>query len=202
MPFSEDHMTLPDWDEAYRGTPPWDIGRPQPALEALVKDGEVRSGRALDVGCGTGENAILLAKSGCTVTGIDLVRDAIAAAKTKAAERHVDVEFVVGNALELDRHFAAGVFSTVVDSGLFHVLTDEERPVYVRQVQRVLKPGGRCFMMCYSDREPPGYGPRRVSKREIEASFAPLFRIDHMDDIFFASLLGDRKAYLLAATRA
>jgi hypothetical protein len=69
-------------------------------------------------------------------------------------------------------------------------------------VQRVLKPGGRCFMMCYSDKEPPGYGPRRVSKREIEASFAQLFRIDYMYDIFFASLLGDRKAYLLAATRA
>lgn len=195
-------MSLPDWDEAYRGTPPWDIGRPQPALEALVRNGEVRPGRALDVGCGTGENAILLAQHGCQVTGIDLALDAVAAAKAKAGARHVDVEFVVGNALELDRHFGEGVFDLVIDSGLFHVLTDEERPIYVRQVHRVIKPGGRYFMMCFSDKEPPGYGPRRVSKREIEASFSPLFRIDRLDDTFFESLLGGRKAYLLAATRA
>jgi ubiquinone/menaquinone biosynthesis C-methylase UbiE len=195
-------LTLPDWDEAYRGTPPWDIGRPQPAFDALVKDGQIKPGRALDVGCGTGENAILLAQHGCKVTGIDLARDAIAAAKAKAAARQVDVEFLVGNALELDRHFGERVFDTVVDSGLFHVLTDEERPVYVKQAHRVLKPGGRYFMMCFSDKEPPGYGPRRVSKREIETSFTPLFRIDRLDDIFFESRLGDRKAYLLAATRA
>ncbi len=202
MALMMEYRSLPDWEEAYHGTPPWDIGRPQPAFEALVKDGQIRPGRALDVGCGTGENAILLAQHGCKVTGIDLARDAIAAAQAKAAARHVDVEFVVGNALELDRHFGAGAFDTVIDSGLFHVLTDEERPVYVRQVHRVLKPGGRYFMMCFSDKEPAGYGPRRVSKREIEASFTPQFRIDHLDDTFFASLLGDRKAYLLAATRA
>lgn len=193
-------MSLPDWDEAYRGTPPWDIGRPQPAFEALVRDGEIGPGRALDVGCGTGENALLLAQAGSAVTGIDLARDAVAAARAKAAARHVDAAFVVGNALALDRHFGEGAFDTVVDSGLFHVLTDEERPVYVRQVQRVLSRGGRYFMMCFSDREPAGYGPRRVSRREIEASFAPPFRIDYVRDALFASQMGGRKAYLLAAT--
>jgi ubiquinone/menaquinone biosynthesis C-methylase UbiE len=157
-------------------------------------------GRALDVGCGTGENALLLAEHGSTVTGIDLACDAIAAAKAKAAARHVDAEFVVGNALELDRHFGEGAFATAIDSGLFHVLTDEERPVYVRQVHRVLQPGGRYFMMCFSDKEPAGYGPRRVSKREIEACFAPLFSINSLIDAFFASRMGGRKAYLLAAT--
>jgi cyclopropane fatty-acyl-phospholipid synthase-like methyltransferase len=202
MTFQVDHMSLPDWDEAYRCTPPWDIGRPQPAIAALVTDGRIGPGRALDIGCGTGENAILLAQHGCTVAGIDLARDAIAAAQAKAAARHVDVEFVVGNALELDRHFGEGAFATVIDSGLFHVLTDEERPVYVKQVGRALKPGGRYFMMCFSDKEPPGYGPRRVSKREIETSFSPLFRIDSLTETFFESRLGGRKAYLLAATRA
>jgi ubiquinone/menaquinone biosynthesis C-methylase UbiE len=201
MFFLVESMSLPDWDEVYRGTPPWDIGRPQPAFEALVNDGEIRPGRALDVGCGTGENAILLAKSGCTVTGIDLALDAISLAKAKAAERHVAAIFVAGNALELDRHFGEGAFDTVIDSGLFHVLTDEERPVYVRQVQRVLKPGGRYFMMCFSDKEPAGYGPRRVSRREIEASFAPPFRIDYIKDALFASQRGGRNAYLLAATK-
>lgn len=46
-----------DWDEFYKGTPAWDIGHPQHAFEALLEDGEVKPGRALDIGCGRGENA-------------------------------------------------------------------------------------------------------------------------------------------------
>ena len=204
MVLTEDIMGLHDWDEAYRGMPPWDTGRPQPAFEALVKAGELRPGRVLDVGCGTGENALLLAKNGCRVTGIDLVPRAIDMALSKAADRHLDADFIVGNVLELDRYFDAGTFDTAIDSGLFHVMSDEERPAYARQVHRVLCRGGRYFMLCYSDKVPGTDGPRRVSKREIETTFSPLFRINHIRDTTFDSLLsGDgRNAYLLSATKA
>jgi ubiquinone/menaquinone biosynthesis C-methylase UbiE len=56
-------------------------------------------------------------------------------------------------------------------------MKDEERPVFARQIHRVLKPGGKYFMLCFSDKEPEGYGPRRISKAEIEHTFTPLFKI-------------------------
>ena len=196
-------MMFRDWEEAYRGVPPWDVGRPQPAFEALVHDGEIRPGKVLDVGCGTGENALMLARHGCQVTGIDLVEEAIKTARAKAAERHIDALFLVGNALDLDQYFSEGAFDAVIDSGLFHALSDEERPVYARQVRWALRPGGSYFMLCFSDKEPGDYGPRRISRHEIEQTFNGLFRIDYIKDSFFLSHAGDRhpQAYLLSASR-
>lgn len=192
------------WDEAYKGTPPWDVGHPQPAFQALIKSGEIKPGRALDIGCGRGENAIMLAMSGFEVTGIDLIEDAISDAKAKAIERHVKLRFVTGDVLQMDRLFMEGEFDTVIDSGLFHVMMNEERPIFVRQVHRVLKAGGKYFMLCFSDKEPEGYGPRRVSKSEIERTFTLLFNIIYIKDAAFDSRIGpgSRKAYLLSAIRS
>lgn len=191
------------WDEAYKGTPPWDVDHPQSAFEDLIKSGEIKPGRALDIGCGRGENAIMLAVNGCDVTGIDIVKGAISDAKEKAIERHVKVNFIVGNILQMDRLFRKGEFDIVIDSGLFHTMMDEERPVFARQVHRVLKKGGKYFMLCFSDKEPDGYGPRRVSKAEIESTFIPLFSIVYIKDAAFNSRFGpsSRKAYLLSAVR-
>jgi Methylase involved in ubiquinone/menaquinone biosynthesis len=193
---------LPDWNKVYRGTPPWDIGRPQPVFEALAKGGEIKPGTVLDIGCGTGDNAIMLAQRGCTVTGIDLSRDAVRRANAKAAQLRAPATFTVGNALELDRHFGAGAFDAVIDSGLFHVLTDAERPVFARQVWHVLRLGGGYFMMCFSDKE-PGELPRRISRQEIEATFGKLFRINYIRETWFLSLNAETRhpAYLLSATK-
>lgn len=191
------------WDEAYKGTPPWDVGHPQSAFEGLIKSGEIKLGRALDIGCGRGDNSIMLAMSGCDVTGIDIVKSAISDAKEKAIERRVKVNFVVGDVLQMDRLFRKDEFDVIIDSGLFHTMTDEERPVFARQVHRVLKKDGKYFMLCFSDKEPDGYGPRRVSKAEIESTFTPLFSIDYIKDATFDSLFGpgSRKAYLLSASK-
>lgn len=189
------------WNEVYKGTPPWDVGYPQPAFQALIEGGEIKPGRALDIGCGRGDNAIMLAINGCDVTGIDLVENVISDAKAKAIERHVKVNFVVGDVLQMDRLFNEADFDIVIDSGLFHAMTDEERPVFVQQVHRVLKPGGKYFMLCFSDKEPEGYGPRRISKAEIERTFTPFFDIIYIMDSAFHSRArpGSSKAYLASA---
>ncbi|AKB72547.1 class I SAM-dependent methyltransferase [Methanosarcina mazei] len=193
------------WDDVYKGTPPWDLDHPQPAFEALIKNGEIKPGRALDIGCGRGENAIILAMNGCDVIGIDLAENAISDAKAKATERHVKVKFVVEDALQMNRLFEEGEFDVVIDSGLFHVMMDEERPVFVQQVHRVLREGGNYFMLCFSDKEPGEYElPRRLSKAEIESTFSPVFDITYIKEAVFDSLLSPsrRKAYLLSATRS
>jgi 2-polyprenyl-3-methyl-5-hydroxy-6-metoxy-1,4-benzoquinol methylase len=168
----------------------------------LVRNGELSPGRVLDVGCGTGENAIFLAQNGFLVTGIDLVRDAIRTAKAKAAERKVKVDFRVGNALSIES--GEDEFDNVVDSGLFHTFSDEERLVFAQETARVLRKGGSYFMMCFSEKEPTSWGgPRRITRREIEQTFSHFFKINYIHDTLFATRIHKigGMAYLTCATR-
>lgn len=177
---------ITDFDAAYRGTPPWDIGHPQPAFAELARAGAL-SGRVLDVGCGTGEHAMLAAGLGLAALGVDSSPAAIAIAQRKAAERGLDVRFAVHNALDLGTLGSLGPlgdqFDTVLDSALFHVFGDEERRRYVDSLRAVVSPGGRYFMLCFSDRQPPGFGPRRVSQAEIKDSFADGWQIDAIEPV-------------------
>jgi len=193
---------LISWEDAYKTRPPWDIGRPQPAFVELVQAGELNEGRVLDVGCGTGENALYLAERGFSVVGVDLSTRAIDAAKTKGSERKLKVDFRLANALSLD--FKNAYFDNAIDSGLFHTFNDNDRAVFGREIARVLKTDGRYFMLCFSDKEPTSWGgPRRVTREEIEATFSPLFNIDYIKDAYFATRIHKNggRAYLTSATK-
>lgn len=159
------------FDDAYAaGTPPWDIGRAQPRFAELLAQGRIR-GRVLDVGCGTGENALACARAGLAVLGVDLAALAIERARAKAAQQGLAAEFAVADALSLQT--LARSFDTVIDCAVFHVFEDPERARYVESLRAVVVPGGRYFMMVFSDREPADWGgPRRVRGDEIEAAFA------------------------------
>ncbi|HYA33480.1 MAG TPA: class I SAM-dependent methyltransferase [Candidatus Bathyarchaeia archaeon] len=166
-----------DFDFVYRGSPPWDIGRPQGEFVELEEAGEI-VGSVLDVGCGTGENALFLATRGHEVWGLDFALRAIQIARKKAKERKVNVTFLTHNALEL--HTLGRSFDTVIDSGLFHVLKDEERPVFVVNLANVLHRHGRYFMLCFSELEPGSYGPRRVTQAEIRNEFVQGWHINYI----------------------
>jgi SAM-dependent methyltransferase len=160
-----------DWDEMYAADrpPAWDIGRPQSAFVRLAERG-LLGGRVLDVGCGTGEHTLLAAAHGADAMGVDGAPRAIERARDKAAARGLAARFEVGDALDLK---ALGVSAgTAIDSGLFHVFEDEDRPRYVASLAAVLEPGGTCYLMCFSDRQGGDFGPRRVSQDELRAAFA------------------------------
>lgn len=156
------------FEQAYQGVPPWDVGAPQEAFVALEGAGLVR-GEVIDIGCGTGDNALFVASRGHTVWGVDFVPAAIERAQAKAAASGLDVCFLVHDALHLE---ALGRrFDTALDSGLFHVFSDRDRIDYVRSLAAVLAPGGRLHLLCFSDEEPDRGGPRRVSRDELRAAF-------------------------------
>jgi SAM-dependent methyltransferase len=160
----------------YAGPAPWDIGKPQPTLVAVA--GRV-AGPVLDAGCGTGEHALYLAARGLRVVGLDFVEEAIRRARRKATERGLAVEFLVKDALALGNWGER--FASAIDCGLFHVFSDEDRRRYVRGLAHVVEPGGRLFLMCFSDQEPGTEGPRRVSRQELYDAFADGWQVESVE---------------------
>ena len=172
-------MTIPDrtnFETAYAGKAPWDIDKPQ---KVFVDAADQITGSILDAGCGTGENALYFASRGHKVTGIDFLEEPIERAKEKAAERGVPATFLVMDALHLKD--LPEVFDSVIDSGLFHVFSDDDRRRYVEGLASVLRPGGRLYLLCFSDEQPGTQGPRRISRREIEEAFAKGWEIESIE---------------------
>ncbi len=166
------------FDHAYEGTPTWDIGRPQGAIVRLEEAGLIE-GSVLDAGCGTGEHALYLAARGHRVVGIDTAATAIARARAKGAERGVDATFSQVDALDPGK--LGEVFDTVIDVGLFHCLETGDRRAYAAALHGVLRPGGACFVLCWSDRNPFGYGPTRIRRGDIREAFRPGWRIEAIE---------------------
>jgi cyclopropane fatty-acyl-phospholipid synthase-like methyltransferase len=136
-----------------------------------LEEAGVFGAHVLDVGCGTGALSIFLASRGHSVVGVDAVDAAIEKAREKAAQASAEVEFVLGDVLETLPGFAEK-FDAVVDVGFFHALTDEQRPVFASELADVLSAGGTYAMLCFSDRVPGAFGPRRVSEDEIRDAFS------------------------------
>ena len=176
-------MSIPDrstFENIYAGQPPWEIGRPQ---KALIDVADQITGSILDSGCGTGENAFFFASRGHKVTGIDFLAEPINRARQKATERGLTATFLVMDALALKD--LPEVFDTVIDSGLFHVFNDDDRRRYVEGLATVVKPGGRLFLLCFSDQEPGDQGPRRVSRKEIGVAFADGWVVERIEPTRF-----------------
>jgi cyclopropane fatty-acyl-phospholipid synthase-like methyltransferase len=166
------------FENLYAGPAPWDIGKPR---EEFVAIADRVTSPVLDAGCGTGEHALFFAAQGHRVTGIDFVDEAIRRAQRKAAKRGLSVEFLVKDATTLGdwgRRFAS-----VIDCGLFHVFSDDDRRRYVGGLAQVVEPGGRLFLLCFSDAEPGNEGPRRVSRQELHDAFADGWEVESIQPV-------------------
>ncbi|MDV2482527.1 class I SAM-dependent methyltransferase [Methanoculleus sp. Wushi-C6] len=189
------------FDSVYQGTPPWDIGRPQKEFVDLARRGEI-TGSVLDVGCGTGEHVLFFAAEGHEAWGIDAAPLAIRKAEEKAAERGLPAHFLVGNVLDLS---ALGrTFQTVIDSGLFHTLSDEDRPIFAESLATVLAPGGSYFMLCFNEQNPGEYPlPRRITQKEIRENFRDGWSVNYIRPaVFENSILAEgHRAWLASISK-
>lgn len=179
-------MPHPDWDERYvAGETPWDTGEPNEYLVEFVKSAAVAKGDALEVGCGTGTNALWLAGEGFTVLGIDVSAVALEKARAKGAGtgsrcRFEQLDF-------LNDAVSGGPFDLVFDLGCFHLFDEaRERASFAERVASLLASGG-CWLSLIGSTEGPerDFGPPRRSARDVIGAIEPVLEILQLRSIEF-----------------
>ena len=169
---------------------------PQPAFQHLSQAGYI-TGDVLDIGCGSGENALMLAAQGHMVWGIDLAREAIESARVKAEQRGLKATFVIGNALELE--ILGEAFHTIIDSGLFAILNESERKKYLHSLSHVMLPGGRLYLLCPAC---DNNGEQSLSRRELKAYFQKEWHLQDLRPEVYQFEHQSVKAWLVTVEKA
>ncbi len=194
-------MPRHDWNDYYASNDlPWDVGEPDAQLVELVAAGRVKCGRALEVGCGTGTNAIWLAEQGFDVLGVDVSPRAIERASAKRPETMTTCRFA---ALDFLRdEVSGGPFDFVFDRGCFHVFHEAaERASFARRVASVLAPNGLWLSLIGSTEGPPrDSGPPRRTAREVVDAIEPVLEIRELRGMTFHTHLPERAAAWLCVS--
>ena len=162
------------FDSAYGKAAPWDIGRPQPALIALLEAYKPLS-PILEVGAGTGILTLWLAEKGFSVIGVDSSEMAVAQAQARLAQADQTIkelaEFRLGDALHLTQIPEA--VRSVVDAGFFHLFDSDDRREFVQELAQKLPSGGRYFLLGFAFQSPMPNAPRQVTAEELKQLFSP-----------------------------
>ena len=146
------------FDLQYRfSKPPWDSGVTPPEVTTFVTGASTR-GRALDLGCGTGTNALYLAQKGFTVVGVDFSPKAIATARGKAKRANLSIDFRVADVTRLDSLDLRELFDFVLDIGCFHAIDPAYRARYADGIARLTRPGSMFMLYAFSPRLPDHQG--------------------------------------------
>ena len=171
-------MAHPSWNESYAaGELPWDTGEPEPLLVEFVTSGRIQPTRTLEIGAGTGTNALWLAERGFDVLGVDLAPLAVERATAKLDGRALRCRFATLDVLTAS--VPEGPFQFVFDRGCFHVFDEpEERGGFAAGVAESLEPGGLWLSLIGSTEGPPReVGPPRRSAREISLAIEPVLEV-------------------------
>lgn len=185
---SEVHPSPLEWDLAYReGTPPWETGRPAAELVRLVEQGKISRGTALDIGCGTGANAVYLAQQGFEVTAVDISPTAIERARTRAALAGVNIHFVVDDVFQFIRSCPAP-FDFLLDAGFYHYIRSHAINAYLDFLWRASRPGSYCLVLAGHAAETAEGAPPGVTEEELRFELGRLFEFVEMRPFRFESL--------------
>jgi methyl halide transferase len=183
------------WDRRYReGDSPWDTGQPSGELLRVVREEKIAPCRALELGCGTGTNAVWLARQGFEVVAVDLVPLALERAEARARAAGVKVRFVAADVL--DPPDLGGPFPFFFDRGCYHVVRRVDVGRYLRTLERVTASGSLGLVLAGNAREPHTPGPPVVSEEEIRAELGRVFEIDRLREFRFDGAPGSGENFL------
>ena len=169
------------FDIMYIGTPPWDSGITPPELFEFIEQHPI--GRAIDLGCGTGTNAITLAQHGWHVIGVDIAHLALQKARRKAKAANVKVQFKRKDVSKL--RGINGPFNLALDMGCFHNL-HEKQGDYLDRLDQILAPNGYWLLYAHllpSDGTPASHGLAPADLESAAARFDLVWRKDAHDKI-------------------
>lgn len=165
-----------EWERLYaEGLAPWDTGVPSRELCRVLAEEGVGPCRALELGCGTGTNAVHLARLGFSVVALDASPRAIGQARRRAADAGVEVEFLAADLLGLAADL--GLFDFVFDRGCYTAVVRQNLQGYLTTLRRFTRPGARFLLLAASAAEVTPGGPVRVHGDEIRVHFGALFEI-------------------------
>jgi len=186
-----------DWNQRYAtGQTPWDSGAPSLEMQRVVSEWQIAPRRTLEIGCGTGTNAVWLAQQGFTVTAVDLVPLAIEKAIARAKSAGVKVDFRAASLLEpatAAALTAEGPFPFVFDRGVYHCLREENLAAFLQMIARVT--GRDSFYLLLAgnanDPAPPTEGPPRVTAETMLAELGPQFELMQLREFHFDGVTVD-----------
>ncbi len=164
------------WEERYRtGETPWDTGRPSSELQRVLQEERIVPCRAVELGSGTGTNAIWLATQGFEVTAVDLSARAIERARAKTQAAGMTVRWIVGDVL--DPPDVGKAFGFVFDRGCYHVVRRSDVGAYLATLRTVLAPGASGLVLAGNAREPHDPGPPTVTEEQLREELGQVFDI-------------------------
>jgi len=173
------------WDAMYRSDrrPGWDTGRPSTELKSLVEQQVLRPCRVVELGCGTGVNAVYLASQGFDVTAIDLAPTALQAAEERARKAGVKVRWIQADVLNPP---SMEPFDLIFDRGCYHGVRRQNAAGYVKTVKALCRAGGRVLILAGNANEPGARGgPPRVDETELVGDFAAAFDFERLREMRF-----------------
>jgi len=172
-----------EFEKSYEtGDTPWDSGVPSAELARALDAGLLPGKTVLEIGCGTGTNAIALARRGYRVTAVDLVDLAVRRAREKARNAGVDIDFRVGDATRVD---LGGLYDVLFDRGVYHGIRTSNLPGFLTMLARVTRKGTRWLCLAGNAKEPMVNGPPVVSEDEFRTELEPLFKILEVHEFRF-----------------
>lgn len=178
------HMTPEEWNQHYvDGQLPWDSGRPSKELIRVLDSEKIKPGRAGELGCGTGTNAIYLASRGFDVTAFDLSPAAVEGARQKAAEANAKVNFVEADLCRFTLDVPP--FDFLFDRGCYHAARRIDQPGMMKTIKRLTRPGSRFLLLSGNANEKGPPGPPQMTAAEICNELEPLFEIQFLREFRF-----------------
>lgn len=178
-PSRPNYVTVADWDAVYcQGTPPWDTGKPHAELARVLDEYRLRPQTALEIGCGTGSDAMLLAQRRFEITAVDCSAIALERARLRCENRNLAIHFVLDDIFDFAR--SCGQFDFVYDCGVYHCLRQTNLDRYIDVLWRVTKPGS--YYLCLAGAPNPNaeHGPPQVTEDEIQDELTRAFELVHL----------------------